>query len=194
MKSDDNDRLRSTANRQTDDDLAPMAVPALPGVIYFVGGNVLSEVYAVGRLQYWLAAACGGKSPQVVAQRPTSGPWLAVGYVAAAAIGLNDSASKALGDEGFTFRCSGSGGGCAVSGGGPSALRGTMYGVYELLERWGFRFFAWDTIIIPQCPTTLLLPSGAQNLTIVPDFTYRDVSSQAICLLLMAPGDLWPLV
>ena len=79
-------------------------------------------------------------------------------------------------------------------GGGPSALRGTMYGVYELLERWGFRFFAWDTIIIPQCPTTLLLPSGAQNLTIVPDFTYRDVSSQAICLLLMAPGDLWPLV
>ena len=76
------------------------------------------------------------------------------------------------GNEAFSIRCDGGGGRCAVSGGFGS-LRGTMYGVYHLLEEhWGFKFLAWDTVIVPGCPSAL--PNA--NTTVTPSMSYRQIS------------------
>jgi hypothetical protein len=172
---------------------AALAAPV--DTIFFINDTALpAEAYAVGRLQHWLAQACGGRRPAVVSGEPAAGRWLAVGHLAAVASGLAPPLALAppLGDEGYTIRCSPASGdgtaggnaaggngaagatGCAVAG-AAEGLRGTMYGVYELLERWGFRFFAWDTIQVPAaCPAQLL--EAAHNLTVRPGFTYRDAS------------------
>lgn len=53
-----------------------------------------------------------------------------------------------------------------VRGGGP---RGTLYAVYEFLERLGFRWFAPDDTLVP---LSLSIPTG--SVRVKPDFWYRD--------------------
>ena len=149
--------------------------------IFFVENSTFpSEGYAVERLSHWLSKACGGSAPAVVAQQPAGGRWLAVGHLAATAAGLAPPAGQLTpprlapptdpGNEAFTILCGGKG--CAVSG-GEASLRGTMYGVYHLLEEhWGFKFLAWDTVIVPSCPSAL--PSA--NATVTPSMNYRQIS------------------
>ena len=152
--------------------------------IFFVENSTFpSEGYAVERLLHWLRKACGGSAPSVVAQQPApGGKWLAVGHIAADAAGLAPLAGRLTppplapptdpGNEAFSIRCAGGGGPCAVSGGFGS-LRGTMYGVYHLLEEhWGFKFLAWDTVIVPGCPSAL--PNA--NTTVTPSMSYRQIS------------------
>ena len=138
-----------------------------------------SEAYSVSRLQHWLGQACGA-SPPVVTTQPKTGRWIAVGHRAAAAAGLAPP-SDLLGPpplaapptnaahDSFAVRCSG--GNCAVSG-SVGSLRGSMYGVYELLERWGFKFLAYDTVIVPPCPSALV----SINTTVRPSMNYRQIS------------------
>lgn len=155
--------------------LLPLPVHA----IVFVENGTASEAYAVGRLQHWLDEACNYK-PQVVAEAPASGHWLAVGHLAATTVGLAPPGAllppplplappTSAGHDAFAIRCDG--GNCAVSG-GVGSLRGTMYGVFELLEHWGFKFLAYDTTIVPPCPGAL--PSA--NMTVRPTMSYRLIS------------------
>ena len=57
----------------------------------------------------------------------------------------------------------------AITGG---RTRGTLYGVYELLERLGCRWFAWDTTVIPK-KKNVSLPD--LNLRHTPDYDARTI-------------------
>ncbi len=72
------------------------------------------------------------------------------------------------GENGFTLKTTGEK--IVVVGGAP---RGVIYGVLELLERWGIRFFTEDITRIPK-HEQLVMPM--LNLTIVPSFPYREVA------------------
>ena len=74
---------------------------------------------------------------------------------------------KELGKEGCLLKTSGNR--LIIAGGRP---RGTLYGVYTLLEKyWGCRWFAPDTTLVPR-NTTLRLPR--LDLTSSPAFEYRE--------------------
>jgi hypothetical protein len=75
--------------------------------------------------------------------------------------------AKALGKEGYTLRVVGDR--LVIAGGRP---RGTLYGVYALLEdQLGCRWYAPDTTFVPKRETVEL---PALNVTAKPAFDYRD--------------------
>ena len=81
------------------------------------------------------------------------------------------NADPELGDEGFRFTSSERG--LTISGG----KRGLLYGVYELLERLGCRFFTAKDELVPFTPEPEL-PSW--NETVKPIFEYRRHNTREI--------------
>jgi hypothetical protein len=71
-----------------------------------------------------------------------------------------------LGDEGFTLKTSGDT--LIIAG---SDVRGTMYGVYELLEKLGVR---WFTASITRVPKSATINIPSLNETQIPAFEYRE--------------------
>jgi len=118
---------------------------------------------------------------------------LAVGPGAALALGVAqaDLQQTALGEEGYRLcsvdhtgsfspariRCGGAAGpnGPHVAlAGAPSAPRGSLYAVYDYLERLGVRFFAPDETLTPPLPRAGFFRLPPANSTFVPRFEYRD--------------------
>jgi hypothetical protein len=102
---------------------------------------------------------------------------LAVGWSASTQLGVPAESLQGLGRDGFRISV----GtplppGCVAVASSRTAPRGTLYGVYELVERMGLEFLAWDmTLLPPGAPAApVLLPSA----TVVdrPSFMYRDLS------------------
>lgn len=118
------------------------------------------ERYAAEELRYYLERITSAAFAVGAEPRPEG--MLAVGRGAAAVLGVEDDS---LGDDGFLIRTVG--GSLAVTGG----KRGVIYGVYELLERLGCRFFTASCEEIPTSPR-LLLPEVETRQ--VPVLEYRD--------------------
>ncbi len=118
-----------------------------------------SEAYAAAELRHYLNLIASVSLP--VATGQVTGPVLAVGQAAA---DLGVSAGADLGADGFTLRTVGDS--LAIVGG----PRGVIYGVYELLERLGCRFFTPLAEQIPSRPD-LALPDLDE--TQIPVLEYR---------------------
>ena len=128
----------------------PIVLPAQP---------TPQEQYAADELRYYLDLMTSAVFDIVSA--PHSGPQIALGGAAAALIGED----AGLGEDGF--RVVAGDDYIAVQGG----VRGVIYGVYELLEAMGCRFFT------PECetvPTRTELPAPDISTRQVPVFEYRE--------------------
>ena len=106
---------------------------------------------------------------------------LAVGYSASTLLGVPKAKLQGLGRDGFRIAVPGGPGnalpsGCVAVSGGWSDPRGTLYGVYALVESMGFEFVAWDlTVLPPGAPSApVVLPTA--DIVDRPSFVYRDVS------------------
>lgn len=106
---------------------------------------------------------------------------LYVGYSASVGAGVAETDLAGLGSDGFRVAvhynhpslCAG----CAAISGGKAARRGALYGAYELLERFGLEFIAWDeTTLPPDAPYASLeaLMPGA-DIVQTPSYGYRDL-------------------
>ena len=126
-----------------------------------IAGNVTEqERYAADELRYYLERMTS--APFTITTEPREKGMLAIGHGAAACLGVND---RSLGDDGFLVKTTGSS--LAVIGG----KRGVIYGVYELLERLGCRFF---TATCEKIPTSPLLALPDMETRQIPVLEYRD--------------------
>ncbi len=85
---------------------------------------------------------------------------------------IADFDRTASGDEGFVIRTVGTR--LVIAGG---RLRGTMYGVYTLLDSLGVRWWTPSETFIPQMPTIRISP---QDRSEKPGLAYRDMMSREI--------------
>lgn len=118
------------------------------------------ERYAADELRYYLERMTS--APFTITTEPREKGMLAIGHGAAACLGVDD---RSLGDDGFLVKTTGSS--LAVIGG----KRGVIYGVYELLERLGCRFF---TATCEKIPTSPLLALPDMETRQIPVLEYRD--------------------
>jgi hypothetical protein len=126
-----------------------------------------TESYAAQELRSHLAQACKGAS-FTVGEPKQGSPQIAVGRMAALALGVGDSALPAEG-EATLIDSSLAGPGSVLAVGGSD--RGTLYAVYQLLEHFGFRFLAHDETHVPStCPAMPTLRAVSAR----PAFEYRD--------------------
>ena len=128
--------------------VAAAATPAMQ--VYLAASSTADEAFAAQELSELLGNATGS-AVAVGSSKASSGLTLAVGYGAATAVGLPSSALDNLGNESFvvTSNASGVSSGCIAISGGQKARRGALYGVYHLLDAWGFRFFAPNATVMP---------------------------------------------
>jgi uncharacterized protein DUF4838/glycosyl hydrolase family 67 len=125
-----------------------------------------SEQYAGREFQQYFREHTGVELPIAEAPpKPTQnvfvGPSVAVGSSSAAVL-WND-----LGEEGLRIRIEADN--IAIVGGRP---RGTLYGVYEFLERYcGVRFLTFDHTYVPQAKKAVALP--CEEYTFTPVFSFR---------------------
>ncbi|MBI4025257.1 MAG: DUF4838 domain-containing protein [Verrucomicrobia bacterium] len=126
-----------------------------------------SERHAANELRRFLKAIAGVELPIVTDRDPLPAKMIPLGKSAVldklnVSIDFND-----LGDEGFTIRTVGPH--LIIAGG---RLRGTMYGVYSLLEDvLGCR---WYTSKVSHVPTKRTITIGDLMITQKPSFEYRD--------------------
>lgn len=120
-----------------------------------------SEKRAAGELQRFLREMSGASLPIVEDAKARKGRAILIGGGAA---GI---AVDSLGPEGFTLKTAGNN--LVIAGGGE---RGTMYGVYEFLDRLGCRWFTSEVSRIPKRPTIVIDP---MDETRRPAFEYREV-------------------
>lgn len=120
-----------------------------------------SERYAADELRYYLERMTAAPIT-VTTIVPSDGRMIAVGSLASETLGIFDSS---LGEDGFLIRTVGAT--IAVIGG----KRGVIYGVYELLEQLGCRFFTANCEQIPTRPT---LTISDLDIRQVPALEYRD--------------------
>ena len=118
------------------------------------------ERYAADELRYYLERMTA--APFTITTEPRETGMLAVGHGAAACLGVDD---PSLGDDGFLVKTAGTS--LAIIGG----KRGVIYGVYELLERLGCRFF---TATCEKIPTSPLLTLPDLETRQIPALEYRD--------------------
>lgn len=138
---------------------------------HIVGANFSSpcDRYAASQLQHYIYKSTGVFIPYFSDRCAKRTPEIIVGIDTRNAGSLVDPAAiKALGEEGCLIKTVGED--IIITGG---TDRGTLYGVYEFLERFlNFRAFtkeveridALDELIIPET-----------DITVIPDFEYRDV-------------------
>eukprot|EP01048_Picozoa_sp_COSAG05_P013654 COSAG05_NODE_1473_length_4788_cov_2.548305_7_plen_357_part_00 len=108
------------------------------------------EAFAASELALISGNLSNGNTPlpyaDIAGGRPSC--TLAVGYGASVAAGMPTAlASELSKDEGYLIRLVGDGK-WAITGAQGSA-RGAMLGVYEFIERLGFRQLAWDCAVLP---------------------------------------------
>jgi hypothetical protein len=127
-----------------------------------------SERYAAEELQRYLERISGAKLPIATDEaRATSHEILLGDNAHLRRFGVKIDFPR-LGTDGFTLRTDGNR--LVIAGGKP---RGTLYGVYELLEeKLGVRWFTPEVEVVPQT-NRLSLP--ALNETQVPALEYREV-------------------
>ena len=125
-----------------------------------------SEQWAVKELQTFLKEMSGA-AVEVVApdQAPASGPMIVVGQKTAVARHV-ELDLESLGDEGFLIKTFGRE--LVVAGG---LKRGTLYGVYTLLESLGCRWWSPTESNIPKRPTLVMPPTDRRE---VPHLEYRE--------------------
>ena len=138
--------------------------------IYTIGANSIAlysvvvtnpdnanMVFAAEELQKYVEMVTSIKLPIVFGESDTE-------Y----AVTLCEDESGDLGNDGFSITVRD--GQLTITGG---ALRGTMYGVYELIEEYiGFRFFGYEDVKIPEAGDGFRIPEGLEE-TQIPDTLYR---------------------
>ncbi len=136
--------------------------------IVLAANALAAERYAAEELQSYLEKMTGARLPIVSdAERATSREILLGDNAHLAALGQHINFHK-LGTDGFVLRTSRNW--LLIAGGRP---RGTLYGVYELLEQHlGVRWFAPGLEVVPQ---TNRISVAALNETKVPALEYREV-------------------
>lgn len=115
---------------------------------------------AAQELQRFLAEMSGVRLPIVTNGQPVKGNQIIVGTA---------SPPASLGSEDFLLTTITPGNHLLIAGGGP---RGTLYGVYTLLDRLGCRWFTREVSRIPK-RSTITLPAPV-NETHRPAFEYRE--------------------
>ncbi|MCC6492007.1 MAG: DUF4838 domain-containing protein [Pirellulales bacterium] len=126
-----------------------------------------SEQYAAEELQKYLERIAGVRLPIVADGEPRTDREIVLGSATPPGESRAESAQAPILD-GFTLRTAGER--LAIAGEGP---RGTLYGVYALLEeKLGVRWFAPDAEIVPRMESVVL---PALSETHNPAFEYREV-------------------
>ncbi|HPT29287.1 MAG TPA: DUF4838 domain-containing protein [Bryobacteraceae bacterium] len=125
-----------------------------------------SEKRAADELQRFIEEMSGARLAVTDGAKPIRGPMILLGDSAALRkLRLNIAIDK-LGTEGFVLKTSGRH--LVIAGG---RQRGTMYGVYTLLDKLGCRWFTREVSRIPKQPTIKL---GPLNETHQPAFENRE--------------------
>ncbi|MCS7044110.1 MAG: DUF4838 domain-containing protein [Bryobacteraceae bacterium] len=125
-----------------------------------------AERRAAEELQKFLREISGASLPLADDSRRLRGPLLLVGRSGLLRRVAPDLPPPDLGPEGFVIAARGQH--LVIAGGGP---RGTLYGVYEFLERLGCRWFTADVSRIPRLRTILLPGTPVRQ---EPAFEYRE--------------------
>lgn len=135
--------------------------------IVVADGASPSTKHGVGELQKFLEEMTGAKLPIVSDQEPQGPKEIIVGPNAHFQALKTDIDVASLGHEGYVIRTAGDS--LVIVGG---ALRGTMYGVYGLLEdHLGCRWFTPDCSRIPKTPRLVV---GELNDRQIPVLEYRE--------------------
>ena len=131
-------------------------------------GSSSSQVYAAEELRFWIDAMTGAELPIVTDDEPLPSRAILLGWTRHSQAVLEETLDlAALADDGFTLRTHGRH--LLIVG---SGVRGTLYGVYELLERYGgCRWYASFHSVIPK-KTSWSVP--ALNETQTPAFPMRE--------------------
>ena len=127
-----------------------------------------TEVYASNELRYYLNMMTG-VSFNVTNEK--KGPVIAIGEAAAVLGVTHPKINRKTNDDAFTVRRVGEN--IAIAGG----CRGVIYGVYELLEHFGCRFF---TPVCEKIPVIADLPIPDIDITQEPVLEYRHHHSRDI--------------
>lgn len=121
---------------------------------------------AAGELQRYVRDISGAGLPILDDSRPARQPMVLVGRSRALARIAPSLPPKDLPPEGFVIETHGPH--LVIAGGGE---RGTMYAVYEFLERLGVRWFTTDVTRLPRLQT---IPLGNLRIRQQPAFEYRE--------------------
>ncbi len=147
--------------------------------ILLLGSATPDERFAATELSELLGNATGTAVSIVDTKRDSSTLTLAVGYDAVAAVGLPTSLLDGLGNESWvvTSNATGLASRCIAISGGKSARRGAIYGVYGLLKRWGFQFFAPTETIVPSADALAASASASVDMTFTPAMELRSMET-----------------
>jgi hypothetical protein len=126
-----------------------------------------SERHAAEELQKFLEEMSGARLPIVTDAEDPAGDLVLVGDSKQIQKLGSNIPFATLGTEGFVLRTEGSH--LVIAGGKP---RGTLYGVYEFLEKLGCRWFTTEVSVIPKKSTLVVEPL---NETHQPVFEYREL-------------------
>jgi len=127
-----------------------------------------SEVTAAEKLQEYLKRISGCELPIVTDEAPARGKEIIVGNTNRAGVEAYQVTREELGDDGFIIQARGDGN-ILIAGG---EKRGTLYGVFDFLEKFlGCRWFSPEMVIIPETKT-VTVPAEIDMLE-VPAFLYR---------------------
>lgn len=137
---------------------------------HIVGANFSSSCdrYAASQLQKYIYDSTGVFIPYFSDRCPKRGPEIIIGADTRNGHTLiSDKELENLGEEGCIIRTFGDD--IRITG---KTSRGTLYGVYEFLERFlGFKAFTKDVEIFDR-KEVLIIPET--DITVIPDFEYRD--------------------
>lgn len=137
---------------------------------HIVGANVSTSCdrYSASQLQKYIYESTGTFIPYFSDRCPKRGPEIIIGANTRDVSDIiTDEELETLGEEGFIIRTLEED--ILITG---KTSRGTLYGVYEFLERFlGFRAFTREVEKLDHL-TELVIPET--DLCIVPDFEYRD--------------------
>ena len=154
----------------------PSSVAAISHYRIILGSNATAEEqYAADRLQHWLQAACDCRIPVVSmaidddAMHELPMHQLAVGRAAASRIVATPTGD--LGLEGFVIKSDTPTLSVAITG-APRAPRGTIYGVYEYLERIGFGFWDSNATTVPRNLSSLFLDINERQMPMLRDWRH----------------------
>ena len=139
----------------------------------------VSEKTAAAELASYLKKVTGAEFPVVKPQETAGRPAIAVGPGAAKALlpdlDLVKLGEKGLGDDGIVLKSAGRN---LILTGAEGSQRGTLYAVYEFLEREaGVRWWTHTEETVPQKPTLVVAPLDVRYK---PPFLYREPFSWGI--------------
>ena len=126
-----------------------------------------SEITAAEKLQEYMERISGYRLPIVTDGESAAGKEIIVGKTNREGAGTYAVNREELGDDGFILRTVGEN--IVIAGG---EKRGTLYGVFDFLEKFlGCRWFSNEVIIVPEVKT-VAVPAEIDELE-VPAFVYR---------------------